>query len=193
MQIVWRAVKQRLIDSNLLTLQHISTFSFFLLPQTRSRSRLGQPLLPRLEPWGLRCHGLKTHRSVLQNLFQALGTPLGILKVRTLGASPGLSLSLDWAAWLPRITTKVLRVSVKHKFLDPCFPRLHYLGFHYRRQEKSGVWLCIPSIAVAPLLANSRAVSGIWQRLPVYKLSFWIWGWVWWREVQSTITWVWIK
>lgn len=57
-------------------------------------------MLPRLEPQGLRCHRQKTHHSVLQNLFQALDTPLGILKVWTLRGSQGLILSLTRASSL---------------------------------------------------------------------------------------------
>lgn len=89
---------------NILTLLCSSKVSSFLLPQTKTRSRLGQLMLPGIAPWGLRCHSLKTYCSVLENLFGALDTS------SRSGPWEGfqeLSLSLDGAA-SQKLQTKVL-------------------------------------------------------------------------------------
>lgn len=80
----------------------------------------------------------------------------------------------------------------EHRFLDPCFPQLPHLGFHCLGEEKSGVWLCIPSKAVALLSANSRAVSGIWQCLLTDKLSRYEDG-AGEGKYDRQLTWVWMK
>ena len=94
-----------LTNYNILTLLCSSKVSSFLLPQTKTRSRLGKLMLPGTAPWGLRCHSLKTHCSVLENLFGALDTS------SRSGPWEGfqeLSLSLDGEAWLSKITDKGL-------------------------------------------------------------------------------------